>query len=74
MPNLEDERHVPAALLEASGFAGRIKRDGFGNAVFPHFDLEGLCGYEIKNRASPALPVAVKRAFGFRTGKTGTIA
>jgi hypothetical protein len=47
---LEDERRVPAALLEANRFAGRIKRDGFGNAVFPHFDLEGLCGYEIKNR------------------------
>lgn len=47
---LEDERGLPVALLEANRFAGRIKIDGFGNAVFPHFDLEGLCGFEIKNR------------------------
>ena len=31
-------------------FAGRIRIDARGNAVFPHFDAEGLCGYEIKNR------------------------
>lgn len=49
-PYLESERDLPAALLSAARFAGRIKIDGFGNAVFPHFDLEGLCGYEIKNR------------------------
>ena len=40
-PYLEDERRVPTALLETNRFAGRIKRDGFGHAVFPHFNLEG---------------------------------
>ncbi|MBI2690158.1 MAG: DUF3991 domain-containing protein [Acidobacteria bacterium] len=49
-PYLESERSLPGGLLSAARFAGRIKIDGFGNAVFPHFDLEGLCGYEIKNR------------------------
>jgi hypothetical protein len=29
---------------------GRIKIDGKGNAIFPHFDEEGTCGYEIKNK------------------------
>jgi hypothetical protein len=48
-PYLENERALPAALLESDRFAGRIRMDARGNAVFPHFDAEGLCGYEIKN-------------------------
>jgi Toprim-like/Protein of unknown function (DUF3991) len=47
---LEQERGVPAEVLSAPRFAGRVRQDGRGNAVFPHFDTEGLCGYEIKNR------------------------
>jgi len=46
---LEAERRLPASLLAAPRFAGRIKSDRRGNAVFPHFDQNGLCGYEIKN-------------------------
>jgi hypothetical protein len=49
-PYLENDRHLPAALLELMRFAGRIKIDAKGNAVFPHFDQQGLCGYKIKNR------------------------
>lgn len=49
-PYLENERGLPAFLLTAPRFAGRVQIDRLGNAVFPHFDLEGLCGYEIKNR------------------------
>ena len=48
-PYLENERTLPAALLESGRFAGRVRMDGRGNAVFPHFDRDGLCGYEIKN-------------------------
>jgi hypothetical protein len=46
---LENERALPVALLERDRFAGRVRMDVRGNAVFPHFDAEGLCGYEIKN-------------------------
>jgi len=49
-PYLENERGLPGELLAADRFAGRVRMDSRGNAVFPHFDLEGLCGYEIKNR------------------------
>ena len=49
-PYLENERHLPPALLISERFLGRIRVDGRGNAIFPHFDLNGLCGYEIKNR------------------------
>jgi len=48
-PYLEGERAIPAALLASGRFAGRIRIDARQNAVFPHFDREGLCGYEIKN-------------------------
>lgn len=37
-------------LLASERFMGRIKIDARGNAVFPHFDADGLSGYEIKNR------------------------
>ena len=47
---LESARCLPAAVLSSWRFAGRVRTDARGNAVFPHFDREGLCGYEIKNQ------------------------
>src|SRR5882672_2632135 len=45
---LEVERCLPASLLSSSRFEGRVRIDGRGNAVFPHFDQDGeLCGYEV---------------------------
>jgi len=49
-PYLERERALPGWLLESERFAGRIRIDARGNAIFPHFDAEGLCGHEIKNK------------------------
>jgi hypothetical protein len=48
-PYLEGERCIPYDVLAAVRFSGFIKVDRRGNAVFPHFDELGLCGYEIKN-------------------------
>jgi hypothetical protein len=48
-PYLENERALPAALLALDRFAGRVRIDGRGNAVFPHFDQDGVSGYELKN-------------------------
>ena len=48
-PYLETVRGLPAALLTSPRFRDRIRVDALGNAVFPHFDERGLCGYEIKN-------------------------
>ena len=47
---LENDRKLSASLLSSPRIAGRIKSDGRGNAIFPHFNEAGLCGYEIKNR------------------------
>jgi hypothetical protein len=49
-PYLEDERGLSAAVLSGWRFRERIGMDERGNVVFPHFDQQGLCGYEIKNR------------------------
>jgi hypothetical protein len=50
-PYLENERGIPAELLKQDRFAGRIRIDCKGNAVFPHFDGDGaICGFEKKNR------------------------
>lgn len=48
-PYLERERAIPGALLALDRFAGRVRIDEKGNAVFPHFDAQGLSGYELKN-------------------------
>jgi hypothetical protein len=53
-PYLERERGLPGTLLALDRFAGRVRlemrgRGTYPNAIFPHFDQEGLSGYEIKN-------------------------
>jgi hypothetical protein len=48
-PYLENERGLSASLMALPRFAGRIRIDARANAVFPHFDRQGLCGYEIRN-------------------------
>jgi hypothetical protein len=49
-PYLENERRLPVDVLSSPRMAGRVRIDRRGNAVFPHFDVAGLCGYEIKNQ------------------------
>lgn len=46
---LEEERAIPRELLANPRFAGRILEDARSNAIFPHADKDGPCGYEIKN-------------------------
>lgn len=47
---LEGERRIPADVLRDPRFADRIRTDARGNAVFPHYNAAGLCGFELKNR------------------------
>lgn len=49
-PYLTVERRIPPTLLALSMFADRVRTDDRGNVIFPHFNRDGLCGYEIKNR------------------------
>ena len=44
------ERGITRALLDTPRFAGMVLRDDHGNACFPHFDSNGVSGWEVKNR------------------------
>lgn len=46
---LREERGLPPAILRDPKFADRIRVDERGNAIFPHFNADGLCGWEAKN-------------------------
>lgn len=48
-PYLEHERQLAPATLADPRFRGMVRIDNRGNAVFPHFDQDGLAGYELKN-------------------------
>jgi len=68
-PYLEQKRCLPGILLSSSRFAGRVRIDHCGNAVFPHFDLAGLCGYEIKNHGFTGFAAGGRKGLWFsRTG------
>lgn len=62
---LEHERCLPASLLASPRFAGRVRTDRRGNAVFPHFDVAGLCGYEIKNHGFTGFAAGGKKGLWF---------
>jgi hypothetical protein len=46
---LEEERGIPLPVLLSSRFDGRVRVDVRSNAVFPHYDVDGLCGFEKRN-------------------------
>lgn len=48
-PYLTTTRGIPASLIVSRRFAGCIRSDDRGAALFGHHDDEGLCGFEIKN-------------------------
>lgn len=43
-------RGLDAGLLGHERFLERFKIDNRGNVLFPHYDKDGLCGFEIKNK------------------------
>jgi uncharacterized protein DUF3991/Toprim domain-containing protein len=50
-PYLENERCISAEILACERFTSRIRtQQPYGNAIFPHFDADGLSGFEIKNK------------------------
>lgn len=48
-PYLES-RGIAVDVLSDPRFSGRLYLDERNNAVFPHWNRSGLCGYEVKNR------------------------
>jgi hypothetical protein len=72
-PYLENERRIPADVFSNPRFFGRIRTDNHQNAVFPHWNQDGLCGYEIKNRNFTGFaPGGEKGLWGSRTSLEDT--
>lgn len=43
-------RGLNSEVLKQKQFLGRFRIDKRGNVLFPHYNKDGLCGYEIKNK------------------------
>ncbi len=43
-------RGIGPDILTLPRFAGRVRVDQRNNALFPHYDNDGLCGFEMKNK------------------------
>jgi hypothetical protein len=70
-PYLETERGLPASLLSSARFADRVRVDEKGNAIFPHADQNGLCGFEKKNRNYTGFSKGGEKALWFSHCKKG---
>lgn len=46
---LEGERCISRTTLSDPRFKDMVRVDGRGNAIFPHYDRDGISGYEVKN-------------------------
>ena len=68
---LKQVRGIPSSVLDSKRFDGRILSDDFSNAIFPHWNAEGLSGYEIKNENFTGFaPGGQKGLWGSRTRVT----
>jgi len=68
---LEEERRIPRALLQSPRFAGKIRVDFRRNAIFPHADQGGPCGYEIKAKAFTGFSKGGDKGLWFSAARVG---
>ena len=64
-------RGIGPEVLLLPRFAGCMRRDRRDNALFPHYDRDGLCGFEVKNKGFTGFaPGGVKGLWYSRTQPT----
>ncbi len=64
-PYLES-RGIAPATLQDSRFAGVVRIDrAHGNAIFPHYDRQGLSGYELKNQGFTGFSKSGRKALWY---------
>ena len=66
---LQSPRDVGSQVAKAklaARFAGCVLMDARSNAIFPHADKDGPCGYEIKNRGFTGFAPGGERGCGSR--------
>lgn len=59
------ERGIGAEALDLPAFKDLVKIDGRHNALFPHFDREGICGFEVKNRGFSGFSVGGEKGLWY---------
>jgi hypothetical protein len=59
---LENVRGIPADLLGCPRIAGQVRIDRCGNAIFPHCDETGGCGFEIRGPRFKGFSAGGKKA------------
>lgn len=60
-------RGIHPETLSNSRFAGVIRSDDRNNALFPHYDREGLSGYEVKNQDFTGFASGGKKSLWYST-------
>lgn len=58
-------RGIGRALLELPAFAEAVRVDHKGNVLFPHYDEQGLCGFEVKNNGFTGFSGGGKKGLWF---------
>jgi 5S rRNA maturation endonuclease (ribonuclease M5) len=66
-PYLEKERQLKAKTLEDPRFKAVVRMDGRGNALFPHYDRNGITGFEIKNKDFTGFSKGGQKALWYST-------
>ena len=51
-------------------FAGCVRVDRRNNALFPHYDKEGLCGFEVKNKGFTGFAAGGRKGLWYSQTKT----
>lgn len=66
-----EQRMIPPALLGCERFLGRVRSDKNYNVIFPHWNEDGISGYEVKNAGFTGFaPGGIKGLWGSRKKET----
>lgn len=63
-------RGLGPEVLALPQFAGCVRVDHRNNALFPHYDKEGLCGFEVKNKGFTGFASGGAKGLWFSQAKT----
>lgn len=69
-PYLTTQREIDPAIQANHRFAGMVRIDAKQNAVFPHYDADGITGYELKNTGFTGFASGGEKALWHSTNLT----
>lgn len=63
-------RGLGPEVLALPLFAGRLRVDRRNNALFPHYNMKGLCGFEVKNKGFTGFAAGGEKGLWYSQAKT----